>query len=438
MRIKIFAAAFLMLAVTGGMAGAQSFDARRMGMGGVVLGGGPAGEAANVAYRAVPSASKNVNIPLPLGLIPVIADPPTFDSSNPDFNVFRLADLLYNPPWNLRIGGEDAPASDIVISIAKDRLAVDLGDIAKVFPEDDSRSGGISNGPAFSVGMRGFFAGVAPLIEYQNDLSLNDALRGALRHGQPFVPSTEYALFDNASGQAALGVHLGAALPLIQHGKARAPGSMGIYGGARLKILRGMAYGAADNVAAFTTDSVLFNDPVDLHYSAYYRTATPDGGRLGRGLDLGVVWLLGPTEVGLGVNDIATRIDWRVEESVAQRDSATGQYVRQVLRSDVPYTSEVPLTLTANAAVQLGGWLVAGDVVRGVNSTSGHLGAEIWLRNLALRAGAGIDGEGHPQFGCGTGVRFGFLGVDLALASNSRNVTHERSYELGAGLALYR
>lgn len=438
MRVNAFAVALLAVAITGGVAGAQSFDARRMGMGGVVLGGGPAGEAANVAYRAVPAASKNVLIPIPLGLIPVIADPPTFDTDDPDFNVFRLADLLYNPPWNLRIGGATAPEGDIVISIARDRLAVDLGDVAKVFPEDNSRSGGIANGPALSVGLRGFFAGLAPLIEYENDLSLNPALRGALRDGEAFVPNTEYALFDDVRGQAALGVHLGAALPLLQRGKAREAGSMGVYGGLRFKILRGMAYGAVDNVASFTTDSVLFNDPVDIHYNGYFRTATPDGGRMGRGLDLGVVWLLGPTEVGLGVNDIVTRIDWRVEESVAQRDSASGEYVRTVLRSDVPYTSEVPLTLTANAAIQLGGWLVAGDVVRGVNTTQGHLGAEIWLRNIALRAGAGIDGEGHPQFGCGTGVRFGFVGVDLAVSSNSRNVTRERSYELGAGVALYR
>ena len=428
-----------MLALLSGMARAQTFDARRMGMGGVLLGGGPAAEAANVAYRAVPPAGKHqVDIPLPIGLIPVLADPPTFDTKDPDFNAFRLADLLYNPPWNLRLGGSDAPSGDVIISVARDRLSVDLGDIKRVFPENESRSGGIANGPEFGASVHGIFAGVAPLIEYQNELNLNDALRGALRNADAFTPSTEYAMVDNGRGQAALGVHVGAALPLWQHGKPRDPGGMGVYGGLRVKVLRGMAYGSADNVASFSTDSVLFNDPVDIHYNGFYRTAGPDGGRMGRGLDLGAVWLRGGTEIGVGVNDIATRIDWRVRESLAYRDSTTGQYIQQILRDGVPYTSTVPTTFTVNVATRLGPFLVATDVVRGIVGTEEHLGAETWFNRLALRAGASLDADQRMQFGCGTGVRFGFLGLDLALASTSRNVSRERVLELGAGLALYR
>jgi hypothetical protein len=153
---------------------------------------------------------------------------------------------------------------------------------------------------------------------------------------------------------------------------------------------------------------------------------------------MGVVWLAGPTEVGLGVNDIGTRIDWKVRESIAFNDPATGEYVQQVLAEDVGFTSEVPTTLTANAAMHLGRWLVAGDVVRGVSSTQEHVGAEIWLRNLALRAGLQLDGQTTLQIAGGAGIRFGPVGVDLALATHSRTITRERAFELGAGIALYR
>src|SRR6266850_999427 len=62
-------------------ADAQTFSARRMAMGGVVLGG----NGANVAYRAVPQASSTArSLSLPLGLIPLLADPPQLDSSKPD------------------------------------------------------------------------------------------------------------------------------------------------------------------------------------------------------------------------------------------------------------------------------------------------------------------------------------------------------------------
>jgi len=429
----------LLLACLATNASAQSFSARRMAMGGVLLGGGPGGAASNVAYRAVPAASDGrTSIPLPLGLIPLLSNPPSFDPSDSTFNAYELANLLYNPPWNLTLGSSKTPSSDITIEIAQNRLAVDLGEIADVFPKDHTRIGSTIGEPAIGFGVRQFFVAVAPLIEYDNDLSLNDALRGALRDGEPFLPNTQYQVFDDGRAQAAADLQLGMAMPLMQNGEPRAPGSSALYAGARVKILRGLAYGQAENVASFTTRDTLFgSNPVDIGYNGHYRDAGPDGGGWGRGLDLGAVWLLGNLELGLGANDVATRIDWKVRESVAYTDSATGNYVQNVLRTDAPFTSEVPTTYVANAALRLGNVLLAGDVVRGINNTQGHAGAEIWIHNLALRAGGSIDENQMLQFGGGTGIRFGHFGLDVALATNSRNMTRERTLELGAGLALY-
>jgi hypothetical protein len=436
---RLLVLTLLALAVGGGAARAQTFSARRMAMGGAILAGGGAGSSsANVAYRAVPRApGSGWALPLPIGLIPVLADPPELDPDKPDFNIYELANLLYNPPWNLQLRSPDAPGNDITIAIGRDHLAVDLGDVKSVFPEDRSRIGSVVNGPELGVGFKRFFLAAAPLVHYENELSFNDALRGAI-DGEEFRPNTAYRMLDRGYGQAAAGVHLGWAGALLQNGDPRGKG-MGLYAGARVKLMRGLAYASTDNSVAFTTgDEILAIDPVNIDYVGHHFDTGPEGGRFGRGLDLGAVWMAGGLEAGLGVNDIGTTFDWRVRETVTTNDPVTGDYVQQVIASDVPLTSHVPATATANAAAHVGRFLLAGDVVRGVHVTTGHLGAETWLGgSLALRAGAFVDGNSLVQYTAGTGLRLGVLGVDLAVASNSRNLSRERGLELGAGLAFY-
>jgi hypothetical protein len=114
----------------------QTLDARRMGMGGVVL----AGQPDNVAYRAVPPApGRSTGFTLPIGLIATLADnPPEFDPDSPGFNVFEIAELALNPPWHLQLNKPDPPSTDIVVSLGRDYLSVDLGEVGDYF-EDGSR-----------------------------------------------------------------------------------------------------------------------------------------------------------------------------------------------------------------------------------------------------------------------------------------------------------
>jgi hypothetical protein len=436
---RVLVLSLLILMAGGGLARAQMFSARRMAMGGVILaGGGLGGDAANVAYRGVPPApNSGSGITLPIGVIPLLANPPELDSDAPDFNVYELANLAYNPPWNLQLISPEAPANDITIAVGKNHLAVDLGDMKSIFPGAQGKLGSVMNGPAPGFGVRRFFLAAAPLVFYQNDLSYNGPLRDAI-DGDEFLPNTEYEMLDHGRGLAAVGVHLGWAGPLVKTGDPRAGGT-GLYAGARLKLMRGLAYAEADNVVSFVTADTLFgSDPVDVRYAGHYYDTGPDGGRLGRGLDLGAVWLGAGFEVGLGVNDLGTRFDWRVRESVAYSDTASGEYVQQVIARGRSHASTVPVTVAANAAARAGRFLLAADVVRGVNATTGHAGAETWLGRYALRGGAFLDPNQIVQFSVGTGVRFGRLGLDLALATNSRNLSRERGLELGAGLALYR
>ncbi len=433
-----FAWSLMALAVLWVPAAAQVFSARRMAMGGVMLsGGGPGSEGPNVAYRAVPAAPQTASgFSLPIGLISVLQDRPVLDSGDPAFNAYELANLIYNVPWNYPLVKPRTPGDDITLAISRNSLAVDLGDVRDLFPDDHSRVGAVTNIPIVTWGVREFFASVNPVVHYENDLSLNDALHQALTHGEAFVPNTRYEAFDRGKGQAVVGVALGWAAPIAASGDPRGAG-YGVYVGARAKLLRGIAYGDADNVVSFATRDTLFGtDPVDVGYRATLRDASPGDGGMGYGFDLGAAAVISGVEVGLGVNDIATRIGWHVRETLVVSDTS-GDYQRTTLAEGVRFTSKVPVTVTASAATRLGPVLVAADVVKGAVATTAHAGAEMWFGRLALRGGLGYDANQLVQGSTGAGMRWGRFGVDVAVASHSRDITRERGAELGLGLAFY-
>jgi hypothetical protein len=423
-----------------GAASAQWLSARRTAMGGVALPGAGL-EGANVAYLAVPRGAQDArDIPLPLGLIQLAADPPVLDPEDPDFNAFELANLLYNPPWNVQLIEPKPPSADVTVSVAKNSLAVDVAELRGLFPEAGTRFGTVTTAPVFGIGFLRIAVGAGVLVHDQNELGLNDPLQRALGRGEPFVPTTDYRMDDHARGQAAATLHVGYAQPLLRAGKdPRAPGGKGLYAGARAKLLRGLAYADAKSTVSFTTPDTLFgNSSVVLDYHTLTRTAGPSDGGLGAGLDVGTAWVAGATELGVGVNDVRTVIGWETLVREGYRDPATGDYTERELARGEHFTSEVPATVTLNAAHRMGRVLLAADAVRGVLRWTAHAGAETWLANVGLRGGLSYDENKMAQFAAGAGFRFGRIGVDVALATHSRNVTRERGLELGAGLALYR
>lgn len=438
--LRILVPAALMAAALAAPAHSQIMSARRMAMGGVTLmHGGPGSDIANVAYRAVPADPRDRvrSYSLPLGVIPVLRDPPSFDSNDSTFSAFELASLALHLPWNIALTKPSEPAGDITLSVARNSLQVDLGTLRDIVPSDRVRMADAMRGPAVVVGIRRMFVGVSPYVGVRNDFQLNDALRTALRDGAPFVPNTEYGLEDQGTAEAALQAMAGGAFALSHAGGA---GSRdGVYVGARARLLRGMAFANADEHVSFTTADTLFGDePLDLNLTGRVRTATPSGGKLGHGFDAGVVVVANGFEVGLAANDLATSIDWRVKETVTAKDSASGDYKTMTVAEDAPYTSTVPATYLLTAATRVGGMYVAADAQRdGLEQTSGHVGAEYWLGRIALRAGAWTDSHADVQLSGGAGLRFGALAIDLAVATNQSNLTRERTLDLGAGLSWY-
>ncbi len=176
-----------------GPAFAQSYDARRLGMGGIIVSEVSGSATQNVAYRAVPRPGRNIAgynaIPLPLGLIQYFADPPEFDPKNENFNVFEIANLIGHTPWTLQLVEPEELSSDIIIDVAQNGLAVDLGELQRLFPDESIRYGVSWQSPNFEFGTRNVFAGVRPQTDGRNTLDLDPALQDVLGEGAAVQPN---------------------------------------------------------------------------------------------------------------------------------------------------------------------------------------------------------------------------------------------------------
>ena len=150
----------------------QTLDARRMGMGGVVL----AGQPDNVAYRAVPPApGRSTGFTLPLGLMTLVDDPPEFDPDSPGFNVFEIAELALNPPWHLQLNEPDPPSTHILVSLGRDYLSVDLGEVGDYFEQGSRIASSYALTPG-AVKIGPVFGSMSLLTTYENRFELGPEL----------------------------------------------------------------------------------------------------------------------------------------------------------------------------------------------------------------------------------------------------------------------
>jgi hypothetical protein len=429
---------------------AQMLNARRLGMGGVATSDNGAAAAANIAFRAVPRGSGAASIPLPIGLIQFAGDTPTFDPDDPDFNIYEILDLAMSPPFTWKLSGPDPASGDVSIYLAQDSLRVDLRDVRRVVPKEPMRTGGVYH--LFGIGKRfgSAFVHVSPLLHVRNTFDLGPGLRSALRDAEPFTSNTRYGLEDEARAQAAVAFQAGLAFraayvpgPLEEEtDDPRRNGATALYVGAGPKYLWGLAYGDAKGVGGLTTGDTLFADNASVDFDAVSRTRHAtiggDGGSgSGFGSDVGAVLFWNDFELGVGVNDFGSQIRWNTVVREHVYSDSTNEFVTTTLARDEPFTSRIPVTATVNAAKRFGPTTVAADVVDNDLATCLHAGVEHWSGRFALRAGTYRDPNRIWQWTGGTGVRLGSVGLDLAVASHSRNIEEERSTELSASITLY-
>ncbi|MEP7028450.1 MAG: hypothetical protein ABI960_07635, partial [Candidatus Eisenbacteria bacterium] len=426
-------------------------DARRLGMGGVILSEVSQSSTQNVAYRAVPrgkgSGASSRSIPIPLGLIQLLASHPEFDSSNPNFNVFEIAQLIARTPYTLQLVKPQELSSDIIVDVAQNSLAIDLGELQRLFPDRDLRFGSTFASPNLEFGTKNIFAGVRPQVEVRNSMRLDPTLQRALGEADPFAPNTTYGAKDDARAQGAIAFTVGTALPIVPaiaspDGDPR-KGGVALYAGARATYLRGIALWEGDGRAQFATGDTIFGSgtPLEAQYDANVRqTPNPafDAGK-GYAADAGFVVFLHGLEIGLGVNDLGATIDWKnTDLDNYTYDTATNTNVKTPVARGEKFKSQFPVTGTLNLAYRWGRTTVAGTLDRTANERYiPRAGAEIWMGPTPLRGGVYLDSYQLLQFTAGSGVKFGKLGLDVALATQSRGISTQRGVELAASLAIY-
>jgi hypothetical protein len=402
----------------------------------------PEAQARNVAMRAVPHKDGHGNIPLPLGIIQALTSLPEFDPDDKDFNPFEIAELATNFPVFLRLKKPDTVSDDIAIEIARDRLKIDLGDVAEVVPEESFKLGGVLDQPDVGYGIKGFFASVGPLVAATSDFSLSPTLKNALREGDEFLPNTSYWLREDAEVQAALALNFGYARQVnaVLGGTddPRTSDDLALYAGGRFKYLMGFAYADVKPIVTFTTSDTIFGtEPLDTDFWDMSTTALPDESVImghGTGLDIGVAGFMGGYEVGLGVTNMATKIKWKADRELQVLNDSTDEVETYTLAEDFDYFSSVPSIVIFNAAKRWAGNTLALDIEKGVTRTTFHLGFETIVKNTAVRTGTWLDANGKLQFAGGTGFRFWKLGLDLALLTSSSVLTSERAVDLALSL----
>ncbi len=426
-----------------------SFDARRYGMGGVSLSRDGNVRRYNPAYRAVKNRSNvagnpKFSIPIPFGLIDFFKDhpinklgsDPMFDPKSPEFNPVELLDVIMNPPVFIDIRKPPTPTNDVEFTIGRDQLIIDLGPSQVLIPEQQFGLGSSSRLLDFGMGFGGVHVGVMGFMQYDVGFTLDPNLRAVLKQAAPVMADSTYSVLTDALVQVGFAPTISIAERLT-HG-ADPSTDDGFYVGGALHYYLGAMYGRGTGPAGFTVGDTIFKTTPSILVDDTLRTSNKPFGK-GVGGDVGVAWISGPFEVGVGVNDLGAQLTWSDTKLQRIQYFTSGDSLRSnVIVPHVETKTKLPVTYVANAALRMGtGTTVGGDVVNSGRGTIIHVGVEQRTGPLALRAGVSRDQRRQMQFGAGAGLRFGPLGLDVGFFSHSNSLSSQRAITMATAISIY-
>ena len=418
-------------------------DARRIGMGGLSLGRAGSLERYNPAYRAVDARADRhgqpkVTIPIPLGIIqflhdhPHLSSDPAFDPKSTGFNPILVVNTILNLPLYLEVKKAPTPTNDVAFTIGQDSLLVNLGAAAQLVPEDRFGISGSSRPFSPGFGFKGFWVGVMGWIHNDVEFQLDDNLLGFLRDSQPARHNTLYGSFVHGTVE-------GGFAPTVSYaGRIAGDSAGGFYAGGALHYYVGVGYGRTDGLAGFITGNTIFggSNPVTPDGRTLTQYSKP-GNTLGHGIggDIGVAWVSGPVEVGVGVNDIGATITWPDTrlDSAFYHDSTYSKPVA----NHVETKTKLPVSYIANLAYSVGNTTLGADVLNTGRGSVVHIGGEQRIGLFAVRGGVARDQRKRIEFGFGGGLRFGGLGLDVGFWTHTNSLSNERGITMATSLSIY-
>jgi hypothetical protein len=446
--VRILVVGFGLVVLVGGAAAPAAgqwlvTDARRIGMGGLSLGRSGNMVRYNPAYRAVPAQAAlhgqpKVTIPIPLGIIqflhehPHLSSDPAFDPKSRGFNPILVVNTLLNLPLYLEVKQAPTPTNDVAFTIGKNQLIANLGQASILVPEDQFGITGSSRPLDPGFGFRGFRVGVMGWLHDDVEFQLGDRLLGFLRDSQPANTNTRYSALVH-------GLVEGGFAPTVSYaGRVVGDTAHGFYAGGAVHYYMGVGYGRTDGDAGFTTGDTIFGGPTPVKPDG--RTLTQyskAGNTLGHGVggDIGIAWVSGPIELGVGVNDIGATITWPDTrlDSAFYRDSS---YSRLVV-NHVETKTKLPVSYIANVAYTVGNTTLGADVLNTGRGGVVHVGGEQRIGLFALRGGVARDQRKRIEFGFGGGLRFGGLGLDVGFWTHTNSLSNVRGITMATSLSIY-
>lgn len=427
-----------------------SFDARRYGMGGVSLSRDGNARRFNPAYRALKTNSQatgtpKFSIPVPLGLIDFFKKHPInqlshdsiFDPKSPAFNPFELTNLIFNPPIFYEVKKSPLPTNNVEFTIGKNQLIMNLGGSRVLIPEQDFGLGSTSRLFDAGVGFAGFHVGVMGFLQYDAAFTLDSALRRALTDTVTGLqPGDTLSLLSDAVAQAGLAPTVGFAGRLT-HGADPATDD-GLYLGGAVHYYMGATFGRLTGPAQILVGNPIFGTTPAAGVNDTLRTSNKANGR-GVGGDVGLVWVSGPFEVGVGANDIGAELTWSdTKLQHVTYNTTVGKLVTTLDTNHVESKTKLPITYMANAALRMGtGTTVGSDVINSGRGTVIHVGVEQRTGPFAIRGGVSRDQRKKMQFGFGGGLRLGPLGLDVGFFTHSNSLSPQRAITMATAISIY-
>ena len=420
------------------------FDARRIGMGGLTLGRSSALVRYNPAYRAVPEAADRrgrprVTIPIPLGIIqflhdhPHLSTDPAFHPDSARFNPIVAVNTLLNLPIYLEVKKAPTPTNDVVVDVGQNALRANLGLSAELVPGDQLGIGGSSRPLDPGIGIKGVRVSMMGWLHDEVGLQLGDKLLGFLRDSQPASSTTAYTVNGD-------GILEGGVAPSVAYaGRIAGDATTGFYVGGAVHYYLGVAYARTSATGGFVTGNPIFGGPVKPSLAAVtdYSKA---GNSVGHGVggDVGVAWVSGPIELGVGVNDIGATLTWSDTRQDTLRYDTTSNTIRTTPGPNHFTTkTKLPVSFIANVAYAVGLTTLGADVLNNGRGTTIHVGGEQRLGLFALRGGVARDQRKRIEFGWGGGVRLGPLGLDVGFWTHTNSLSNERGVTMATSFAIY-
>lgn len=428
-----------------------SFDARRVGMGGVSLSRDGNVRRYNPAYRAVKgrsdhSGAPKFSIPIPLGLIDFLkdhplgqlGDDPMFNPDSAGFNPIELMNLVFNPPIFYEVRKAPTPTNNVEFTLGRNQLILNLGGTRVLIPEQKFGLGSTSRLLDVGGGFAGFSVGVMGFLQYDVGFTLDSTLRQFLTDTVVGAqPNTNYTILTDAVAQAGFAPTISYAGRILR-GAGGGDSADGLYLGGALHYYLGATYARGIGPAGFTTGPVVLGSTPSLLVDANLLTSNKPFGK-GIGGDVGIAWISGPFEVGMGVNDIGAELTW--SNTKIQRfayDAAGDSIATSILANNVETKTKLPITFIGNAALRMGtGTIVGADVVNSGRGTTIHVGAEQRYGPFAVRGGVSRDQRKKMQFGVGGGLRFGSVGLDVGLWTHSNTIATKRGITMATSISVY-